>query len=315
MCPKIVIADCSWNATDLERRQFPADWIVEAHQCRTEAEVIEAAREADALLAEYAPVTRRVLESLTRCRIVSVASTGYDNVDAEAARELGIAVANVPNYCTEDVADHTLALMLAVSRQLPGYGAMVRQGRWELNCGRAPFRLSGKTLGLVGFGHIARAVARRAQGFGLQVVAHTGVPETVLQAEGVRRCTLDQLLAQADIISCHIPLTPETADTFTLPVFERMARRPLFINTSRGRVVDEHDLALALERGLISGAALDVLRSEPPEPGHPLLAFDNVLVTPHVGFYSAESLEALRIRSARNIRSFLEGDLEAVDLV
>lgn len=315
MSVKIVITDCSWNATDIEREQFPADWTVEAHQCKTEEDLLRVCKDATGILTEYAPVTRRVLEQLPDCRVVSVASTGYDNIDVSAAHALGIAVANVPNYCTEEVADHTLALILAGWRQVVRYDASIRSGHWEMNSRSPMQRLSGKILGLVGFGHIAQAVAKRAQAFGLQVITTSSVPDEILQNRNVRRVCLEELLGTADIISSHIPYTEKKADYFNAERFSRMKKRPLFVNTSRGRVVNESDLTDALREGLIRGAALDVLRNEPPDFRNPLLDMEQVIVTPHVAYFSEEALRDLRFRSARNLSDFLQGNTDKVDLI
>lgn len=312
---KIVIADCSWNATDIEREQFPEDWILEAYQCKTEEDLIETCQDAEGILVEYAPVTRRVLEQLKHCRIVSVASTGYDNVDAAAAQELGIAVANVPNYCTEEVADHTLALILSAWRQIVPYDASVRKQQWDMTSAPPMARLSGKILGLVGFGHIAQAVALRAQAFGLQVITHSSVPEALLQERNVRRVCLEELLGTVDIISSHIPYTEKTAGFFNRERFDKMKQKPLFVNTSRGKIVNETDLINALREGSVRGAALDVLGSEPPDFNNPLLRMDQVIVTPHVAYFSEEALKELRLRSARNLADFLQGNTDKVDLV
>ncbi len=312
---KIVIADCSWNAIDIEKSQFPEDWVVEGHQCRTEEDLIRVCQDADGILAEYAPVSGQVLSQLKRCRIVSNSSTGYDNIDAAAAKELGIAVANVPDYCTDEVADHTLALILAWSRNIISYHEAMGQGIWDMDAGGPMYRLAGKTLGLVGFGHIARAVAKRAQGFGLRVIAYTSVPEELLQGTQVERAGLEELLKESDIISSHIPYTEKTADFFNRAAFEKMVKKPLFVNTSRGKVVNEDDLAEALSRGLIRGAALDVLRSEPPDFTDPIFAMKNVIITPHAAFNSVEALKELRRRSARNVLNFIEGRPQEVDLV
>ncbi len=312
---KIVIADCSWNAIAIEKEQFPEDWIVEGHQCRTEDELIRACADADGILTEYAPVTRRVLEQLKNCKIISNTSTGYDNIDAAAAKEFGIAVANVPDYCSGEVADHTLALILAGCRNIVRYHASVMAGTWDLDAVPPMNRLAGKTLGLVGFGNIARAVAVRAQAFGIRVITYSSVPEDILEAHGVRRVCLDELLGVSDIISSHIPYTEKNADFFSLALFDKMKKRPLFVNTSRGRVVNESDLMTALEQGLISGAALDVLRNEPPDFSSPLFAMKNVIITPHVAYYSVESLEECRRRSAQNVLHYLGGQRDRVDLV
>lgn len=312
---KIVIADCSWNSIDIEKSQFPEDWIVEGHQCKTEEELIRVCKDADGILAEYAPVSRKVLETLANCKIVSNTSTGYDNIDASAAREMGIAVANVPNYCTGEVADHTMALILAGCRNIVRYNQSIRSGVWDQDAVPPMNRIAGKTLGLVGFGHIARAVAHRAQSFGLRVITYTSVPDEIVKAAGVEPADLDTLLMESDIISSHIPFTEKTADFFNKAAFGKMAKKPLFINTSRGKVVDEEALIEALNQGIISGAALDVLRSEPPDFSSPLFSMDNVIITPHSAFYSIEALQECRERSARNVRDFIEGRTEAVNLV
>lgn len=315
MAIKIVIADCSWNSIDIEKSQFPEDWIVEGHQCRTEEDLIRVCNDADGILAEYAPVTKRVLETLKHCRIISNTSTGYDNIDADAARELGISVANVPNYCTGEVADHTLALILSSLRNILLFNESIKAGVWDQDAAPPMNRLAGKTLGLVGFGHIAQAVAKRALAFGFRVIAYTSVPDELLRSNQVYRATLDELLAQSDIISSHIPFNGKTADFFNKPIFENMLKKPLFVNTSRGKVVNEADLVAALEQGLISGAALDVLRNEPPDFTSPLFAMKNVIITPHAAFYSVEALEECRRRSARNVLDFIEGRIDQVNLV
>lgn len=315
MSIKIVIADCSWNSIAIEKSQFPEDWIVEGHQCKTEDDLIRVCGDADGILAEYAPVTRRVLEHLQHCRIVSNTSTGYDNIDAAAAKELGISVANVPNYCTGEVADHTMALILAGLRNIVRYHESIRQGIWDQDAVPPMHRLQGNTLGLVGFGHIARAVATRAQAFGLRVITHTSVPEVILQAHNVRRACLDELLGVSDVISSHIPFTEKNAGFFNKEAFVKMARKPYLVNTSRGKVMNEDDLVEALELGLISGAALDVLQNEPPDFSSPLFAMNNVIITPHSAFYSVEALEECRRRSAQNVLNFIEGRTDSVDLV
>lgn len=315
MPKKIIIADCSWNSITLEKEQFPSHWIVEGYQCRTEDELIAACQDAHGILAEYAPLSRRVLQQLPHCKIVSNTSTGYDNIDAAAAKELGIAVANVPDYCTGEVADHTLALMLAGIRNIVRYHDSVRQGIWDQDAVPPMHRLSGKTLGLVGFGHIARAVSQRAQAFGLNIISYTSVPEELLMKYAVRRVCLEELLGVSDIISSHIPYTEKTADFFNQASFSKMKRKPLFVNTSRGKVVNEQDLINALEKGLISGACLDVLRNEPPDFTSPLFSMENVIITPHAAFYSVEALAECRQRSARNVLDFLEGRTDQVNLV
>jgi D-3-phosphoglycerate dehydrogenase len=310
---KVVVADCSWKSIDVERRYLPAHWQVAGFQCRTEAEVLDACGDADAVLAEYAPLSRPVVQGLGRCRIISNSAIGVDNIDLEAATEAGILVAHVPHYCVPEVADQTLALLLAVNRQIIQYHQSVREGRWDLH-GPAPMtRLEGQTLGLVGFGRIAQAVADRARGFGLKVLAYDPqVPEAVMERHHALAVGLDKLLEASHFISSHLPATPETAGFFSRDLFARMAQRPVFINTSRGKVVREADLVEALKAGQVSFAALDVLEEEPPSFRSELFRLDNVLITPHVGFCSKTALEEVRRRSALNVAHFFRGELDAI---
>ena len=311
---RVVIADCSWGSIDVERRYLPPHWQVEGCQCRTEADVLDACREADAVLAEYAPLSRTVIRGLNRCRIISNSAIGVDNIDLAAATEAGILVAHVPHYCAPEVADQTLALLLAVNRQIVPYHQAVRAGRWDIH-GPAPMtRLEGQIMGLVGFGRIAQAVADRARGFGLKVLAcDPQVPEAVMARHHALAVSLDELLEASHIISSHLPVTPATLGFFRREVFARMAQRPVFINTSRGKVVREEDLVEALKAGQVRFAALDVLEQEPPSFQSELFQLDNVLITPHVGFYSETALEEVRRRSALNVAYFFRGELEAIN--
>lgn len=313
---KIVMTDCGWDSIDLERQHLPAGAEVLGFQCRTEEAVMEACREADAVLAEYAPFTRRVLASLERCRIISIAATGVDNIDLGAARDLGIAVANVPGYCAPEVADHTLALLLAAVRKLIPCHENVRKGVWDFGQVPSLRRLEGQVLGLVGFGQIARMVAVRAKAFDLAVLACDPlVDRSRMEALGVRPAGLEELLEASDIISLHLPVTERTAGLFDAEKFRMMKKQPIFINTSRGRLVVEQDLVDALQRGLVRHACLDVLNVEPPTFREAVFRLPNVTITPHVGFFSEEAVEEVRRRAAQNVTRFLQGDLAGLTLV
>jgi phosphoglycerate dehydrogenase-like enzyme len=295
----------------IERRNLPAGARVETFTYRgDDAVLIAACREADAILTDYVPFGRAVLGSLPRCRLISVAATGWDCVDVAAASERGIRVAAVGEYCTEEVADHTLALMLALNRRLLDYDRQVRVDRsWRWNDVQGVSRLAGQTLGLVGFGRIGRAVCRRALGFGLQVIAQDPKvdPEVVVR-HGARPASFDAILGQADILSLHCNLEASNRGLLNRAAFARMQKKPLLVNVARGALIVEADLADALDRGLVAGAALDVLAEDSPDLArHPLAGRRDVLLTPHVAFYSEAALEDLRRISAANIRAFLEG--------
>ncbi len=219
-------------------------------------------------------------------------------------------MAAVGEYCTDEVADHTLALLLALNRRLLAYDRQVQIGHsWRWNEVQGLKRLAGQTLGLVGFGRIGQAVARRARGFGLATLAaDPRVPADVVQGHGAERVTFDELLSRADIISLHSNLDAGSRGLLNRAAFEKMQRKPLLINVARGGLLVEADLVDALDRGLVAGAALDVLAEDSPDLGHhPLVGRPDVLLTPHVAFYSESALEDLRRISASNIREFLEG--------
>ncbi len=300
----------------IERQQLPPGTRVETFTYRGDARPLASAcREADAILTDYVPFDRAVLAKLKRCRIISVAATGWDCIDVRAAAECGIRVSSVGEYCTDEVADHTLALLLALNRRLFDYHRQVQVDRsWHWNRVRGLRRLAGQALGLVGFGRIGQAVCRRALGFGLSVLAcDPRIDAATAARHGARAVDFAEILARADIISLHSNLETGSRGLLDRQAFEKMGRKPLLINVARGALVVEADLADALDRGLVSGAALDVLAEDSPDLGHhPLMGRPHVLLTPHVAFYSESSLEDLRRISASNIRQFLEGRPEKV---
>ena len=272
--------------------------------------LIAACQDADAIVTDYVPFDRDVLQQLRRCRIISVQATGWDCVDVRAAAAAGIRVSNVGEYCTNEVADHTLALLLALNRRLLAYHHQVQDDHsWRWNEIHGVRRLAGQTLGLIGFGRIGQAVCRRALGFGLSVVAFDPLMDaSAVERHGARAVGFEELLAGADIISLHCNLDATNRGLLNRAAFARMRRKPLLLNVARGALIVEADLVEALDRGLIAGAALDVLAQDSPDlQHHPLAGRDDVLLTPHVAFYSESSLADLRRISAQNVRSFLEG--------
>jgi D-3-phosphoglycerate dehydrogenase len=295
----------------VEREHLPAGARIEHFIYRgDQAELVAACRDADAIVTDYVPFSRAVLAQLKRCRIISVAATGWDCVDVRAATEHGIRVSSVGEYCTDEVADHTLALMLALNRKLPAYHRQVQTGLdWRWNAVHGVRRLAGQTLGLIGFGRIGQAVCRRALGFGLGVVTCDPQVATETAAHhGARLAGFEELLAESDIISLHCNLDATSRGLLNRAAFSRMRRKPLLLNVARGALIVEADLLEALDRGLVAGAALDVLTEDSPDLSqHPLVGRGDVLLTPHVAFYSESALDDLRRISASNIREFLEG--------
>jgi D-3-phosphoglycerate dehydrogenase / 2-oxoglutarate reductase len=261
--------------------------------CRTEADVAEALtlHRPDVLLVQFVPVGRRALQAANGLAGVVRYGVGLDNVDTRAAAAGGIAVASVPDYCVDEVADHTLALLLAVERKIVELARETRGGGWDFRVAGPVRRLHGLTLGLVGFGRIGRAVARRAASFGLRPLAFDPV---VAEAEAA---SLEELLPQADVLSLHVPLTEETRGVVGGRELALLPEGAVVLNTSRGGLVDEAALADALAVGRLRGAGLDVLADEPPAPDHPLRAAPNVVLTPHAAWYSEAAIEELRRRA------------------
>jgi D-3-phosphoglycerate dehydrogenase len=295
----------------IERQELPPDARIATYTHRGDPAALAAAcRGADAILTDYVPFDRTILGRLEGCRIISVAATGWDCVDATAAAERGIAVAAVGEYCTEEVADHALALLLALERRLREYDRQVQVDHsWRWNDVQGIERLAGRTLGLVGFGRIGQAVCRRALGFGLAVLAcDPRVDEVTIRRHGAEPASFEDLLARADILSLHSNLDAGSRRLLDQATFAKMRRRPALINVARGGLVVEADLVAALDAGLVRGAALDVLAEDSPDLGHhPLVGRRDVLLTPHVAFYSESALQDLRRISAANIRAFLDG--------
>jgi len=300
----------------VERQHLPAAARIETFTYGgDQGALIAACRGADAIVTDYVPFGRAVLQQLQRCRIISVAATGWDCVDVRAAAERGIRVSSVGEYCTEEVADHTLALLLALNRQLLAYHRQVQVDRnWRWNEIQGVRRLAGQTLGLVGFGRIGQAVCRRALGFGLRILACDPLVDAeTASRHGARATGLEELLAESDIISLHCNLSDATRGLLNRVAFARMRRKPLLLNVARGGLIVEPDLVEALDRGLVAGAALDVLAQDSPDLlHHPLVGRRDVLLTPHVAFYSESALADLRRISAQNVRAFLEGRTDAV---
>jgi len=273
----------------------------------TPASILRVAGSADALLVTYAKITAEMIQQMPRCRIISRFGIGVDNVDIAAATRAGIVVTKVPDYCIDEVSDHTLALLLSLARKIPFANTRAHAGRWEMPAVVPIHRLRGSILGLVGFGRIPQLVAPKAQSFGIKVVAYDPfVPAETLTRADVAGVDFHELLAIADYVSIHSPLLPETTNLFGADTFRRMKPTAYLINTARGPIVDEAALAQALDAGQLAGAALDVMPQEPPSSS-PLFGRDNVVLTPHVSFYSEESLVDLQTKAAEEVVAVLSG--------
>jgi len=272
-------------------------------------DILAVAREADAILVTYAKLPGELLRQLKRCKAIGRFGLGVDNIDLPAAKELGIAVNYVPDYCLREVSDHAMALLLSLARKIPFSNRLVQSGRWEVPPIVPLRRLEGQVLGLVGFGNIPRALVPKAKAFGLKVIAHDPhVSKHVLSAAGVEGVSFDDLLALSDFVSVHAPLLPATRGLVNAAAFARMKKGALLINTARGPLVDEAALAAALDSGHLGGAALDVVTTEPLAQDSPLKGRDNVILTPHTAFYSVEALEELQVKCASDVARVLSGE-------
>ena len=316
---RVVIAELpEYAGRDLsvERSVLGPDIELHRHSCDgNEQQLILACRDADVVLTDYAPLTRTVIDQLQRCRLISVAATGYSSVDLDAAMDANISVCAIDEYCTEEVADHAILLMLALCRRLPEYHDQVqRDNLWQFDSLSGLACMRDMKLGIVGFGKIGQAVARRARGFGMRIIAYDPHPDEAAATDlGTQFCNLSSLLATSDIISLNCDLTPDNEHLIDANSFERMRQKPILINCARGALVNEEALVSALDRGQVSGAGLDVLNDESPDlRTSKLTGRSNVILTPHVAFYSDASILENRRISASNIRNFLDGKHENV---
>ena len=272
------------------------------------ADVLAVAGQADAVINTYAQLPAEVIDRFERCRIIARTGIGIDTVDLAAATAKGIVVTNVPEYCEDEVSDHAMALMLALARNVALGNALVHGGSWDLAAVKPIYRVRGRTVGLVGFGKIARLVATKAQGFGLEVMASDPyVDPADAAALGVGLVPFEELLARSDFVSVHAPLTPETRNLIGAEALAMMRPEAVVVNTARGGLVDVAALAEALDRGAIAGAGLDVLPEEPPAADLPLYGRPNVILTPHTAFYSEESVLDLQVKAAQQVALVLSG--------
>jgi D-3-phosphoglycerate dehydrogenase len=307
---KAVVTDHGFADIEQERRileEAGCDFSVA--QCKTAEEVVEAARGAHALLVQWAPITPEVIETLNECKIIVRYGIGVDNVDLEAAKAKGITVCNVPDYCIDEVADHSVALALSLGRQLPQIDRRLRDGVWKIVPDSPMPAFREMTFATAGFGRIARAVLERARPFGFRLAAYDPfVAASEFDKLGVQQLNLDDLFAQADILSLHLPLTPETQHLVNAARLEAMKSHAIVVNTARGPLIDTVALAHALREKQIAFAGLDVFDPEPLPNDHPLRGCDNALLTSHVAWYSESSVPKLQRMVAEEVVRGLRGE-------
>jgi len=308
--PVIAITDSPFPSLDPAKKALARlDPEYRMANSASEADILAVAQDADAVLVTYAKLTGGLLRQLKKCKAIGRFGLGVDNIDLPAAKDCGIAVNYVPDYCLREVSDHAMTLLLALARKVTLSNKLVQSGRWEVPPIVPLRRLEGQVLGLVGFGNIPRALAPKAKAFGLKVIAFDPYIVTeAADAAGVESVSFDDLLARSDFISVHAPLQPATRGLINAKALAKMKKGAFLINTARGPLVDEAALLAALDAGQLGGAALDVVPVEPLAKDSPLLGRDNVILTPHTGFYSVEALEELQTKCASDVARVLSGE-------
>jgi D-3-phosphoglycerate dehydrogenase len=310
MTDTIVVTDYDFPDLSIESTVLDdadADVELRGEYARTPEEVIDVTEGADALLVQYADVTDDVFEALPDLQAVGRYGIGVDSIDVDAATDHGVPVVNVPDYCIEEVPTHTLALLLACVRKIPSYDRAIKGGEWNWTAGKPIRRLTGATLGLVGFGKLPRRLIELVEGFDLEILVYDPyVDPAEVDAVGAENVDLDTLLERSRYVSVHAPLTDETRNLIDGDALDRMREDAILINTARGPLVDVDALFEAVDAGDIAGAGLDVLPEEPPS--EPPLDHDAIVYTPHVAFYSEESEETMRRTVTEDVLGILRGE-------
>ena len=299
---RIVITECDHDTFDLEQQVADdANAELVLTQSRSAAEIIANAARADGILVQYASITAEVMDALPELRVIGRYGVGVDSVDVEAATARGIAVCNVPDYGTEAVSDHALALTLGASRGIARLDRGMRAGAFDLVAVRPVHQIAGRVFGVVGMGLIGSATARKAAGLGYRVIGCDIKAGGESPFGGFPAVSLEELLQQSHVVSLHTPLDENTRGMIGSDEIAAMRSDAILVNTSRGGVVDTSALVEALRKGSIAGAAIDVHETEPLPPGHPLMEFDSVVLTPHLAWYTEESYEELKQRTMANV--------------
>ena len=305
---KVLITDYIWPDTGPEREILEplGVEIIEADR-GDEDRLVELARDVDGILTCFALTTGNVIKASPKLKVVSRYGIGVDNIAVDVATELGIPVAYVPDYCVEEVADHAMALLLALVRGINRYDPHTKAGGWDLQVGRPLVRLRGSRLGIAGFGRIGREAAQRAAAFGMNIAVFDPFLKEGDLPPGMELVSLDRLIEESDFITLHVPLTDDTHHLIDAAALAKMKDTALLINTCRGPVVDEFALAEALDTGQIAGAGIDVTDIQPPADDHPLRSAKNCVLTPHAAFCSEGSVLELEQRAAQAVADVFNG--------
>ncbi|MGE5396822.1 MAG: C-terminal binding protein [Chitinophagales bacterium] len=309
MRPLIVLTDYDYPSVELEKsivNHYGIDFF--PSHCQSEDEIIELTREADGVMVQYARITPRIIAEMKKCKVIVRYGVGVDSLDVTAATAKNIIVCNVPDYGLEEVANHTMGLLLDAIRKITLSDRQVHSGKWDYSELTPIYRVTGKKLGLIAFGNIARLVTQRAQSFGMKILVYDPlVSEDVINQYGAIKVSFEQLLIEADYISIHCPLTHETKYMFNRYEFSVMKPTAILVNTSRGAIIKQTALAEALINKKISLAAIDVVEQEPLPETSPLMGIDNLIITPQMAWYSIEAEKALKTETALEAARVVSG--------
>lgn len=306
---KVVLTDYVWEALDVEHEILGDLADIVPLQVTDPERFFPEAEDCDALLNTYAgPITAEIMARMPKCRLIARYGIGVDTIDLDAATEAGIIVTNNPTYCIEEVAEHTIAMLLAAARKVAFYDRLVRQGRWEVPPGKPMFRLAESTIGLVGYGNIARRVAKAAAGLQMRVLFSDPFVESGQFDTPGEKIELPELLRESDFVCLHAPLLPQTRHMIGADAFAQMKDTAVLINCSRGPIVDTDALVKALDDQSIAGCALDTTDPEPLTEDHPLRGRDNVIINPHVAWYSEQAMAGLQAGAPGEVRLVLLGE-------
>ena len=308
---KVVVSDYILPDLEIEREAVEAigaEFVT--GQCQSAEELIALARDADAIFNTYfGPIGDEVFAGCPKLKIVVRFGIGYDTIDVEAATRHGVMAVNVPDYCIDEVSDHAIGLWLSLGRKIVSADRMVRTGEWGMKPLQPVRKLQGQTVGIIGLGRIGRQVARKFSAFGVELIfADPQVDGDVDLGVECRKVELEELCRESDVITVHALANDETHHLINAERFAEMERSPIVINTARARLIDSQALVTALEKGQISGAGLDLVEGEEIPGDHPLMNFDNVVITPHVAWYSEASIIELRRKAAQEVVRALRGE-------
>lgn len=307
---KIVITDYQYADIENEGRiAREAGIFLKSYHCKTQEEVIDVVKDADAVIVQYADMNADVISHMKHCQVIIKYGIGVNNIDVKAATEKGIYVCNVPDYGVDEVANHAVTMLLALAKKLPTITKALRNGDWSYDSIIPLFRLAGSTLGLIGLGRIPLSVAKKMASFDVKILAYDPfIDAKIAEENNVTLVDFETLCKESDFISVHCPLTAATTHLINKKAFQMMKKTAIVINTARGPVICEKDLIDALEQGEIAGAGIDVFETEPVSIDNKLLKMENVIATPHIAWYSEEAIQSVQSKAAQEAVNVLSGN-------